>query len=52
MDIEQVKVRFGFGERCDRGYPYGNDWLIFRIGSKIFILYMAESPEPTCAIRN
>ena len=31
--------------------PYGPDWLIFRIGGKIFLHVWLESPEPTCAVK-
>lgn len=31
--------------------PYGNDWVVFRIGGKIFLHIWLEAPIPTIAVK-
>lgn len=51
MDIEQVREFALALANVTEDMPYGNDWLIFRIGGKIFMHIWLESPEPTCAVK-
>jgi predicted DNA-binding protein (MmcQ/YjbR family) len=51
MDIEQVREYALTLPFATEDMPYGADWLIFRIGGKIFMHIWLEAPEPTCAIK-
>ena len=31
--------------------PYGPDWVVFRVGGKIFLHIWLEAPQPTCAVK-
>lgn len=51
MDIEQVREYALTMPNATEDMPYGNDWLIFRVGGKIFLHIWLESPVPTCAVK-
>lgn len=51
MDIEQVREYALMMPNATEDMPYGSDWLIFRVGGKIFLHIWLESPEPTCAVK-
>ena len=51
MNIEQVRAYALSLPGTTEDMPYGPDWLIFRIGGKIFLHIWLESPEPTCAVK-
>lgn len=51
MDIEQVREYALSLRGTTEDMPYGNDWLIFRIGGKIFLHIWLEAPIPTCAVK-
>ncbi|SFG30699.1 MmcQ/YjbR family DNA-binding protein [Prevotella sp. KH2C16] len=51
MNIEQVRAYALSLPEATEDMPYGPDWLIFRIGGKIFLHIWLESPEPTCAVK-
>lgn len=51
MDIEDVRCFALTLTSATEDMPYGPDWLIFRIGGKIFLHIWLESPKPTCAVK-
>ncbi|SET22932.1 MmcQ/YjbR family DNA-binding protein [Prevotella sp. kh1p2] len=51
MNIEEVREYALTMPGVTEDMPYGPDWLIFRIGGKIFLHLRLESPEPTCAVK-
>ena len=51
MNIEDVRTFALSLHGATEDMPYGNDWLVFRIGSKIFLHIWLEAPEPTCAVK-
>lgn len=51
MNIEEVREYALSLPMATEDMPYGPDWLIFRIGGKIFLHIWLESPEPTCAVK-
>lgn len=51
MNIEEVREYALSLPQATEDMPYGPDWLIFRIGGKIFLHIWLESPEPTCAVK-
>jgi len=51
MNIEQIREYALTMPGATEDMPYGNDWLIFRIGGKIFLHIWLESPTPTCAVK-
>ena len=51
MNIEDVREYALTLKGATEDMPYGPDWLVFRIGGKIFLHIWLESPEPTCAVK-
>ena len=51
MDIEAVRLYALSLFEVKEDMPYGPDWLVFRIGGKIFLHIWLEAPEPTCAVK-
>lgn len=51
MNIEEVREFALTLNGATEDMPYGPDWLVFRIGGKIFLHIWLESPEPTCALK-
>ena len=51
MNIEDVREYALTLKGDTEDMPYGPDWLVFRIGGKIFLHIWLESPEPTCAVK-
>lgn len=51
MNIEEVREYTLTLNGATEDMPYGPDWLVFRIGGKIFLHIWLESPEPTCALK-
>ncbi|GAB6982461.1 MmcQ/YjbR family DNA-binding protein [Prevotella dentasini] len=51
MDIEQVRDFALALPGATEDMPYGPDWLVFRIGGKIFLHIWLEAPEPVCAVK-
>ena len=51
MNIENVRDYALTLRGATEDMPYGPDWLVFRIGGKIFLHIWLESPEPTCAVK-
>ena len=47
MNIEDVREYALTLKGATEDMPYGPDWLVFRIGGKIFLHIWLESPEPT-----
>lgn len=51
MDIQEVREFALTMPGATEDMPYGPDWLVFRIGGKIFLHIWLESPEATCAVK-
>ena len=51
MNIEEIREYSLTLRGATEDMPYGPDWLIFRIGGKIFLHIWLEAPEPTCAVK-
>ena len=51
MNIEEVREYCVSLPYVEEDMPYGNDWVVFRIGGKIFLHIWLEAPIPTIAIK-
>ena len=51
MNIEDIRAFALSLNGVTEDMPYGIDWLIFRIGGKIFLHIWLEAPAPTCAVK-
>lgn len=51
MNIEEVREYCMSLPYVEEDMPYGNDWVVFRIGGKIFLHIWLEAPIPTIAVK-
>lgn len=51
MNIEEVREYCLSLPGTEEAMPYGNDWLVFRIGGKIYLHIWLEAPIPTIAVK-
>lgn len=51
MNIEEVRDFALSMPHATEDMPYGDDWVIFRIGGKIFLHIWLAAPVPSCAVK-
>ena len=51
MNIEEVRDYCLSLPGTEEAMPYGNDWVVFRIGGKIYLHIWLEAPIPTIAVK-
>lgn len=51
MNIEEIREYCLTLPEATEDMPYGEDWLVFRIGGKIFLHIWLEAPLPTVAVK-
>ena len=50
MNIEEVREYCLSLPGTEEAMPYGEDWVVFRVGGKIFLHIWLEAPIPTIAV--
>lgn len=50
MNIEEVRKYCLSLPDTEEAMPYGEDWVVFRVGGKIFLHIWLEAPIPTIAV--
>ena len=51
MNIEEVRKYCLSLPDTEEAMPYGEDWVVFRVGGKIFLHIWLEAPIPTIAVK-
>ena len=51
MNIEEVREYCLSLSGTEEAMPYGEDWVVFRVGGKIFLHIWLEAPIPTIAVK-
>ena len=51
MDIEQARLFALSLPSATEDMPFGDDWVVFRIGGKVFMHLQLDAPEPRIAIK-
>ncbi len=51
MNIEEVRAYALTLPGSTEDQAYGADWVLFRVGGKIFLHIWLNAPEPTCAVK-
>lgn len=51
MNIEEVRKYCLSLPDTKEAMPYGEDWVVFRVGGKIFLHIWLEAPIPTIAVK-
>lgn len=51
MNIKEVRKYCLSLPDTEEAMPYGEDWVVFRVGGKIFLHILLEAPIPTIAVK-
>ena len=51
MNIEQARIFALSQPYATEDMPFGDDWVVFRIGGKVFMHIQLDAPEPRIAIK-
>ena len=51
MDIEQARLFALSLPSATEDMPFGPDWVVFRVGGKVFMHLQLDAPEPRVAVK-